>query len=153
MVVHSFDSPIDAVSCRSDGLVVVCMSNVFGNTWDGGISLIQPGMFGHRESAQWIPTPSGCTDVSFVGPAGTTIAVSCDDGNVAIYSISGRDLDGVPVKLLTDHENAATAVCSSSSAPENILSASMDTTIVHYKLDGGDVTSVHEYKGMLKGCG
>jgi WD40 repeat protein len=142
-----FDAPVDAIALRSDGVVVACTSNVFGNTWDGGIVAIAPGQFGQSKGFQKVPTPSGCTDVAFVGSAGTAIAVSCDDGNVAIYNLNGHGINGVPVKLFTDHENSVTSVSTSVVQPGNLLSASMDCTIVQYSTDGTDSSSVHEFKG------
>jgi hypothetical protein len=142
-----FDAPVDAIALRSDGLVVACTSNVFGNSWDGGIVVIAPGQFGQSKGFQKVPTPSGCTDVAFLGSAATAIAVSCDDGNVAIYNLNGHGINGVPVKLFTDHENSVTSVSTSVAQPGNLLSASMDCSIVQYSTEGTDSSSVHEYKG------
>ena len=149
MSVHTFDAPVDSILCRPDGLVIVCLSNVFGNTWDGGIVVIPPGNFGQDTGIQKTPTPSGCTDAALVDSTGNTIAVSCDDGNVAIYCLDGYAVNGIPIKLLTDHENSVTALSSSPAQAGSILSASMDHTIISSLLDGSSTSFVHEYKGVL----
>lgn len=145
---ENFDAPIDSIISRSDGLIVVCLSNVFGNTWDGGIVVLPPGQFGQNKGPQKLPTPSGCTDAAFIDPSGSSIAVSCDDGNVAIYNIDGYSINGIPTKLLTDHENSVTAVSVSRTQPGSVLSASMDHSIIQSSLDGVNSSFVHEFKGM-----
>ena len=145
---ENFDAPIDSIISRSDGLIVVCLSNVFGNTWDGGIVVLPPGQFGQNKGPQKLPTPSGCTDAAFIDPSGSSIAVSCDDGNVAIYNIDGYSINGIPTKLLTDHENSVTAVSVSRTQPGSVLSSSMDHSIIQSSLDGVNSSFVHEFKGM-----
>lgn len=146
---HVFDAPIDAIECRQDGLLVVCTSNVFGNTWDGGIHVMAQGQFGQVGVTTKIPTPSGCTDLTFIDASGKLIAVSCDDGNVAIYNVDSLAMDGVPTKLLTFHENCATSVCANVLSPGTIFSASMDHTIILSDLNNGGSGFVAELKGAV----
>lgn len=125
--------------------MVAATSRVFGNEWDGGVTA-----YTTDQQQKSCHLPSGCTSISFVGASSEAVALSCDDGNVVVLSLSSLGEEGWrPLQMFADHENMVSAVRSCPVDANILVSGSVDQTVKVWSLSGDEGDCLTTLRGTF----
>lgn len=97
-----YSQHVDSIT-GNDTRLVIGLSNLDGNIWDGSIRLLL------RETGEEIamrPTPAGITMVRFAGEGDPYLLATRDDGNVVMYAVETLE----EVREFAAHDDIASAV-------------------------------------------
>jgi WD40 repeat protein len=116
-----FISQVDSLDV-SDSFVVVGLSNLDGNIWDGGIKLlsVENGSELHSKHCE-----CGMSMVRFAGQNKNFVLTARDDGNVALYSSATLD----DLLLLSAHDDIVSCVAVSELTETEFVSCGWDGCI------------------------
>jgi WD40 repeat protein len=116
-----FSSQVDSLDV-SDSFVVVGLSNLDGNIWDGGIKLLSVENGSELQSKH---CECGISMVRFAGQNKNFVLSARDDGNVALYSSSTLD----DLLLLPAHDDYVSCVAVNESIETEFISCGWDGSI------------------------
>lgn len=117
----SFISQADSLDV-SESFVVVGLSNLEGNIWDGGVKLLS---IENGEELQSKHCECGISMIRFAGQNKNFVLTARDDGNVALYSSSTLD----DLLLLPAHDDYVSCVAVHGSNETEFVSCGWDGAI------------------------
>jgi WD40 repeat protein len=116
----TFTSHVDSIDC-SGGHVAVSLSNLEGNIWDGGVSILSADTGEVGQSASF---NVGAPIARFAGQDGCVLAAGRDDGSVSLHAVS--DLSKSEV-IAEAHSDSVSSICASGTSA--IITAGWDGDI------------------------
>eukprot|EP00960_Hanusia_phi_P041607 755086-Hanusia_phi.AAC.6 len=137
------DGSLDQHYERSIRGVYIATSKLFGNEWDGSVTLLSK-----DKSVRTCHLPCGVSDVAIVSRK-SHIGVACDDGNVLVIESSSIGVTGWrPLHILAEHDDMVTSVGPCLSAAGKLASASADGSVKTWSLAvSGESGSLASFSG------